>query len=283
MSSELLATAWTEHRPYLVDVAFRILGNITEAEDAVQEAFTRLLPRDLEEIDDLRAWLVVVVSRLCLDTLRSAHNRHERPDPLTDAVIASSAPDPSDRVTLDDRVSTALLVVLERLTPAERTAFVLHDVFQFPFDVVGSIVGRTPAACRQLASRARRRVQGEATPARFAVGVVEQHEVVERFIAACAGGDLHALMEILDADVVGEVDIDPPRPIQRGVRVVSRNLLAFFGHATLVSQPVRDRPAVLAFEDRKLVAVLSLGIVDGRITDIHATVDPAKVEGWRPR
>ncbi|MHB8467813.1 MAG: RNA polymerase sigma factor SigI [Acidimicrobiales bacterium] len=277
MNDALLATVWQDHRAYLVDLAFRMLGSIAEAEDVVQEAFTRLFPRDLEEIDDVRGWLVVVVSRLCLDILRSAHNRRERPDAFLDAAIPAPALDPGDRVTLDDSVGLALLVVLERLTPPERTAFVLHDVFQFPFDVVASIVGRSPAACRQLASRARRRVQADTEPARFDVGSAEQQQVAERFIAACSGGDLGALMELLDADVVGEADFVPPRPIQKGRDVVARNLHRFFGAATLVSCPINGQPGVLAFDDQRLYAILSLGVRDDLIVDIHAILDPQKV------
>ncbi len=182
------AEAWAEHRVYLVDIAFRILGSISDAEDVVQDAYTRLRRVNLNDIDDVRAWLVTVVSRLCLDQLRSARSRHE-------AYVGGSVPedtdrgivgDPADRVTLDDSVRLALFVVLERLTPAERAAFVLHDVFQFSFEGVSEIVGRTPAACRQLASRARQRVQTESGPGRFDVGLAEQRLVAERFIAAAA-------------------------------------------------------------------------------------------------
>src|SRR5262245_43857202 len=161
-----LDDAWHEHRPYLLDVAYRMLGSITDAEDIAQEAFVRLMRADTDEIDDLRGWLIVVVSRLCLDQRRSARFRRELPATQPDARDPPVRPlgrvegaDPADRVTLDDSVQAAMLVVLERLSPAERTAFVLHDVFGFSFEVVGSIVGRSPAACRQLASRARRRVR----------------------------------------------------------------------------------------------------------------------------
>src|SRR3954471_14403701 len=163
------AALWQEHHGYLRDVAFRMLGRVSEAEDAVQEAFVRLLGVDLDEINDVRGWLVVVVGRICLDSMGSARVRREaRVDvPLE---ITADAPDPSDLVTLDDNIRMALAVVLERLTPPERAAFVLHDVFQFSFDDVASIVGRSPAACRQLASRARRRVEDDTGPGRVAAG-----------------------------------------------------------------------------------------------------------------
>jgi len=144
---------WRAHRRYLLDLAFRMLGNIGDAEDIVQEAFTRLLRVDGDEIDDVRGWLVVVVSRLCLDQLRSARVRREVG---VEVELADDEVDPADRVTLDDSVRLALHLVLERLTAAERTVFVLHDVFQYPFEEVATIVGRSPTSCCQLASRARR-------------------------------------------------------------------------------------------------------------------------------
>src|SRR5438309_8567749 len=149
---------WTSHHRFLLDVAYRLLGSYNEAEDTVQEAFTRLLRTDLDPIEDVRAWLVVVVSRLCLDQLRSARMRRESyvgawfPEPL---IGSRDAQDPSDMVTLDESVRMAFLIVLERMSPAERVVFVLHDVFEFPFEKVASIVSRSPAACRQLASRVR--------------------------------------------------------------------------------------------------------------------------------
>jgi RNA polymerase sigma-70 factor (ECF subfamily) len=191
--------------------------------------------------------------------------------------------DPVDRVTLDEGVSMALLVVLERLTPPERAAFVLHDVFQFSFDAVASIVGRTPAACRQLASRARRRIESETAPTRFHPPADEHHRVAQEFIAACAGGDLASLMRLLDPDVVGDVDLGPSAPARgplHGNRVVARNLLIYLGAAagtTLVSQPVNGYPGALAFRDRQLVAIVIFKLRNDVIHDIHAVVDPRKV------
>src|SRR5207253_9787053 len=161
--------------------------SVSDAEDAVQEAYARVMRNAVDGIDDVRGWLVTVTSRLCLDQLRSAQSQRTSyvgpwlPEPVVD--VPSLGVDPADRVTLDDSVRMALLVVLEQLSPAERTAFVLHDVFQLSFDAVSGIVGRSPAACRQLASRARRRIESETGPARFQARVDEHHEVAERFIA----------------------------------------------------------------------------------------------------
>lgn len=285
--SEEFVDAFTQHRAYVVDLAFRMLGSIHDAEDVVQEAFGRLLARDLDTIDDVRGWLVVVVGRLCLDQLRSARTRRETSSGGIEAELPSlAAPptvDPQDRVTLDDSVRMALVVVLEQLTPAERAVFVLHDVFQFSFDAVAGIVGRTPAACRQLASRARRRIESETAPSRFSPDAADQHRVAQRFIAACAGGDLAALLELLDADVVGDVDFGPSAltgRVFRGNDVIGPRLLGFYGPqsgVTLVSQPVNGEPGVLAFRERALVGILRFRTTGGVVHHIHAIADPAKL------
>ena len=278
---------WREHRPFLVDLAFRMLGNISDAEDVVQEAFTRLLRVDVDQLDDVRGWLVVVVSRLSLDILRSARVRREaRPGawggvpPRVEPV--DRVPDPADRVTLDDNVRMALLVVLEKLSPAERAVLVLHDVFRFPFETVASIVGRSPDSCRKLASRARRRVTAETGPARFEVEPEEHRLVAGRFIAACAGGDLDALMRQLDADVAGQADLGEGvlSPVQVGRDRVAPSILRYFGAATgviLVSQTVNGWPGALAFRDGRLYALVVLETKDGLIKDIHAVLDTRKL------
>jgi RNA polymerase sigma-70 factor, ECF subfamily len=286
-TTERIDEAWKAHRPFLVDLAFRMLANLGDAEDVVQEAYTRLLRVDLDEIEDLRAWLIVVVSRLCLDQLRSARVRHhDDADPLADegaVPLFGAVADSADRVTLDDTVRSALFVILERLTPAERTVLVLHDVFQFPFEAVSDIVGRTPAACRKLASRARQRIGAAATPARFAPEAPEQRLVVDRFIAACAGGDLTALMEALDPDVVGQVDLGARAGsgrINRGRERVGFILSRLFGPGsgrTLVSSPIGGEAAVLVFQRRTLVGLLILEIDDRRIRHIDAIADPAQL------
>jgi len=282
-----LLEVWSEHRVYLVDLAFRMLGNIQDAEDVVQEAFSRLLGRDLATIDDPRGWLIVVVSRICLDQLRSARHRRETETlPAEAGQTVATAPlvaDPADRVTLDESIRMALLVVLQQLTPAERAVFVLHDVFQFSFEAVGSIVERTPAACRQIASRARRRIEAETGPNRFEPDLAEQQRVAQRFIAVCAGGNLDALIELLDPNAIGNVDLGTGAraggPL-RGRTVIAPNLLRFFGpnaRVTLVSQPINGNPGVLAFRDHELVGILQLKTHEGLIHDLHAIADPLKL------
>jgi len=283
----MIAEAWDAHRGYLLDVAYRLLGSLTDAEDVVQEAFARLVRSDPRQIDDVRGWLVVVTSRLCLDQLRSARSRRERyvgpwlPEPVVPP--AGGEPDPADRVTLDDSVRLAMLVVLERLTPAERAAFVLHDVFGFSFDDVGEIVGRTPEACRQLASRARRRVRDESSPARFSVGTAELSRIAERFIAAASAGDMDALMDVLDPDVVGWTDGGGlvPAPLEPvvGRRAVAERFLAYvqgFG-VTLAPAVVNGEPGVLGYQDGRLASVLAFEARDGLVTRIHGIANPAKL------
>jgi len=279
-----LADVWSDHRRYLVDLAFRMVGSVSEAEDVVQEAFMRMLNVDLDQIEDVRGWLIVVTGRICLDHMTSARARHEAGFDLP-ADHAGLAPDPAEHVTLDDSVRMALAVVLQRLSPPERAAFVLHDVFQFSFDDVASIVGRSPAACRQLASRARRRVEDETGPARFEVETVEQREVTQRFIAACAGGDLGELMEILDPDVAGEAEIGVPNPPVVGRDDVSRRVMALFGprsNTTLVSIPVNGEPGVLASRAGRVFALIMLTIRAGRIEHFHAIADPRQLAYLSP-
>jgi RNA polymerase sigma-70 factor (ECF subfamily) len=279
--------ARSEHR-HLLDVAFRMLGDLGRAEDMVQEAFVRLARADLESIQDVRGWLIVVVGRLCLDHLRSASERREAATDHTALEAATSASrssigdsDPADRVTLDDTVRDALLTVLERLTPPERTAFVLHDVFQFPFDTIASIVGRTPIACRQLASRARQRLRAESAPIRAHVESPEHHVVVERFMAAAAGGDLGALVQVLDPDVTGAGTpggvIKAAAPPTHGPEAVGNRVIGYVGpetHTVLVSSFVNDQPAVLVTRDGVILVALLLTIREGLIDHVHAVGDP---------
>jgi RNA polymerase sigma-70 factor (ECF subfamily) len=279
--------ARTEHR-HLLDIAFRMLGDLGRAEDMVQEAFIRLARSNLDSIQDARGWLVVVVGRLCLDHLRSASARHEAAidqSSLEIATVASALAnddaDPADRVTLDETVRAALLAVLERLTPPERTAFVLHDVFQLPFQTVGSIVGRTPTACRQLASRARQRLRSESAPIRSHIEPPEHRVVVERFMAAAAGGDLGALMQVLDPNVTAEGTrggvITAASAPSHGPQAVGRRLISYVGPQSataLVSSFFNDQPAVLVTRDGYIAVVLLLKIRDGLIEHVHAVGDP---------
>lgn len=280
-----IVQAYRDHRPYLIDLAFRMLGDIGAAEDAVQDAFTRLLAADIGEIEDERGWLIVVTSRLCLDRIRSARARRERPhDSAEIEFVVPPAQDglanPADRVTLDDSVSLALLVLLRRLSPAERVVFVLHDIFGLPFATVARTVGRTAPACRQLAKRARQKIAEDQPGTRFDVATAEHRVVTEKFIAAAANGDLDGLVAVLAPDAWGDLDLGPGVPVPdvvHGAAQIARNLLRFWGSATLVSQPLAGQPTLLAFRDRGLAAVLVLGMRGDVIESVHVIADPAKL------
>jgi len=261
------------HRPYLVNLAYQMLGDVGEAEDVAQEAFLRL--SRASQVDDVRAWLTVVAGRLCLDQMRSARARHEQPDESGALDVAPSREaDPADRVTLDDEVRSALLEVLQRLSPGERVAFVLHDVFQLPFEEIAETVGRPVGTCRQLARRARAKFAGASTkPAD--VTDVEHRIVTEKFITACANGDLQALTAVLDPTVWGVATFvsGAPPQINHGPDMVAPNLLRFLGHGlTLVTGPAGE---VLGFTDHRLAVVLVLTVRGDRILKIEATVDPS--------
>ena len=285
-SDATISEAWRAHRSYLVNLAFSMLRDIGAAEDAVQEAFGRLAAADLGRIDDLRGWLIVVTSRICLDLIGSARSRHEETaepavvDLLPPTPPASSA-DPADRITLDDDVRRALLVVLERLSPAERVAFVLHDVFGLPFETIAETVGRPAPTCRQLARRARLAIRAD-DGRNVRVDPAEHRQVVERFIQACANGDLAGLLPLLDANVSGEIDLgaDDPRTgtVLHGAHRVARNLLRYFGEWTaLVSDATTGPPAILAFVACRPYALIALTIEDEIVTKIHVTAQPAEV------
>jgi RNA polymerase sigma-70 factor, ECF subfamily len=278
--------AYRDHRPYLIDLAFRMLGDIGAAEDTVQDAFTRMLAANVGEIEDERGWLIVVTSRLCLDRIRSARTRRERAHDSTEIeFVAPPAQgrlaDPADRVTFDDGVSLALLVVLQRLSPAARVVFVLHDIFQMPFPTVAETVGRTAPACRQLAKRARQKIAEGQQSTRFDIASAEHRLVTEKFVAACANGDLDGLLEVLAPDAWGDIDLGPggaAPAVVHGAAQVARNLLRFWGpDATLVSQPVGGRPAVLGFRRRKLSGVLVFTMRGEVIQAIHVIADPRKL------
>lgn len=271
-----LEAAWRDHHPYLVNLAYRMLGDIGDAEDVAQEAFLRLARADQEHLDDVRAWLTVVAGRLSLDLLRSARARFERPDGSAALdVTAAVGSDPADRVTLDDQVGSALLTVLTRLSPGERVAFVLHDIFRIPFDDIADTVGRPVGTCRQLARRARTKVTG-AAPTLDTVSADEHRHVTEAFITACASGDVAALASVLDPSVwgVGTVLTDPAmRQVNHGRQDVATNLLRYLGPgATVVCAA---EPVLLAYDRRRLFAVVVLTIRDGLVLKIEATADPS--------
>jgi RNA polymerase sigma-70 factor (ECF subfamily) len=276
-----ITAAWRRHRPYLVNVAYQMLGDVGDAEDVAQEAFLRLSRAEPGEIDDVRAWLTVVAGRLCLDQVRSARARYERSEDVGSEAAAlnqSGRPDPADRVTLDDEVRTALLEVLRRLSPGERVSFVLHDVFGVPFDAIAETVGRPVGTCRQLARRARAKFT-LAQPKPSDVPTAQHQLVTEKFITACAGGDLAGLAAVLDPTVwgVGTLlgDPVPPPQINHGPHDVAVNLLRYLGPGvTVVSGPV-GQPVLLAFAERRLFAVVVLTIDGQLVTKIEATADPS--------
>jgi RNA polymerase sigma-70 factor (ECF subfamily) len=245
----------------------------------VQEAFRRLSNMPLDEIEEIGGWLSVVVRRLCLNRLRVAFARHEAP---AEGALATAVADidPADRVTLDDEVQLALAVVLDRLTPPERTAFVLHDVFGFPFDAIGAIVGRTPGACRQLASRARRSIRTEptaGTPAR--VDPARHRQVVERFIAACTGGDMAALMEMLDPQVDGHAELIGFGTIAdlTGRPAVAQRLIGMCGPGTgieMVPVSIEHDPGVVAYAHGRVAALIRFRHEHGFIAHLRSYVIP---------
>ncbi|MEV1202277.1 RNA polymerase sigma factor SigJ [Microbispora rosea] len=282
-------------RPRLLGVAYGLLGSLDEAEDVVQDAWLRLRSATAagggEEIRDVTGWLVVTVSRLALDVLRSARHRREEyvgpwlPEPVLSGPVLSkpvfTGPDPAERVTLDESLSMAMLVVLESLSPAERTAFVLHDVFGLTFAEVGEAVGRSPAACRQLAARARAHVASRAP--RFDVDPAEHRRVVHAFARACLGGDMDALVALLDPDVVLRSDgggrVRAGRRPVSGAAKVARLLSGIqrFGRYELVSAVVNGWPGLLRYRDGRLVAVIGLTVADGRVTAVDMVLNPEKL------
>ena len=291
MPDPRLDVAWRDDRRYLLNLATRALGDPAAAEDVVQEAFGALVKMPTGEVDDVRGWLTVVVRRLSLNRLRSAYSRRESvAETLPEDGGTTDPTDPADRVTLDDQVRQALAVVLDRLSPAERTSFVLHDVFGFPFDAVAEIVGRTPAACRQLASRARRSVRDgteDGLPAAAAQHPDEppsRHSLLaERFVAAASGGDLAALMELLDPDVAGDATLVGHGPFlhAEGFDEVSGRLLRLFGPDTgmdLAPFPVEDRAGAIAVVRGRVHAVVLLTGTD-TVRLINAYILPS---GYQP-
>ena len=271
----VIEDVWRANRPYLIDLAYRMVGDVGVAEDIVQEAFSRLVR--MNDIEDERGWLIVVTSRLCLDHVRSARVRREQSAEWLEET--PSLADPADRVTLDDSVRLALFVVLERLSPAERVAFVLHDLFGMPFDTVADTLGKAPAACRQLARRARQKIEG-AGP-RFPVDAVLHREVTDRFIAAAANGDLDGLLAVLDPDVSGTADI-PGAQVALGAEAVAFNILRYWSGRTIVSVPLgAERAVLLGFLEHRLAAVIEVRIGDRGIHHIHATVDPSRLDYLR--
>jgi RNA polymerase sigma-70 factor (ECF subfamily) len=272
-----------EHRTRLRAVAYRMLGSASEADDAVQEAWLRLSRADAAGIDNLGGWLTTVVARVCLDMLRSRQSRREEPfapDAPEPVATGTHGTSPEQEALLADSVGLALLVVLDRLTPAERLAFVLHDMFAVPFEEIAPIVGRSAEAARQLASRARRRVRGGAAPD---PGLVRQREVVEAFIAALRGGDFEGLLAVLDPDLVVRADMaagsGAPTEI-RGAAAWAKGAIVY-GHLARLTRPalVNGAIGVVVAPRGKLVRALRFTIANGRITEIEVIGDPRRLAG----
>jgi len=294
---DVLAQRFEDSRPHLAAVAYRMLGSRAEADDAVQEAWLRLARTDVDGVDNLRGWLTTVVSRVCLDMLRSRTSRRE--DPLPDDERVAPQAGPEGEAVLADSVGAALLVVLDTLPPAERLAFVLHDLFAVPFDEIGTVLGRSPAAARQLASRARRRVQGagadEPDPAGGESGGLtvddgggaggapdpagRRREVVTAFLTASRGGDFTALLELLDPEAVVLADaaavIAGAEAEVRGAAAVAAT---FVGRAKAARLALLDGEPGLIWTHRGEVRMaFAFTVLDGRIAGIELIADPARI------
>jgi len=279
---ELLARKFEDERSRLRGVAYRMLGSLADADDAVQEAWLRLARTGDAGIENLGGWLTTVVGRVCLDMLRSRKSRREEAlethEPEAAAAPASVAPpDPADERQLANSVGLALLVVLETLSPAERLAFVLHDLFALPFEEIGPIVGRTPDAARQLASRARRRVQG--TPAVDGAELGRRREVIDAFLAALRGGDLEALLRVLDPDLVVRADVGGTLREVRGAREWAKGALGFARLLESVQPALVDgSPGLVFAPGGRLARALRFTFGDdGRIASFELIADPARL------
>ncbi|HEY9370255.1 RNA polymerase sigma factor SigJ [Streptomyces sp.] len=287
-----------EHRQ-LINVAYRLLGSLAEAEDAAQEAFARwyaLSPRQQEAIESPGAWLTTVVGRICLDVLGSARARRERyvgewvPEPLPDTTEwmtgrpGGGATDPADQIALDESVDMAFLVVLESMTPAERVAFILHDVFRYPFNEVAAVVGRTPAACRQLATSARRRVRAAGSPV---VPTGRQARVIKDFKHAWETKNIAAIVGLLNPDATmiadgGGLVGAALRPVV-GAAEIAAYIVAIGDQApdmTLLVRSVNGRPGLVAQRAGTTVTVAAFGLADDLITHIWAVRNPEKLQPW---
>jgi RNA polymerase sigma factor (sigma-70 family) len=280
---DIYAEQFEHHRQHLQAVAYRMLGSVGEAEDAVQEAWLRLSRSDADAVTNLGGWLTTVVARICLDMLRARRLRNEDyvgtwiPEPV---VTTDEAADPEHEAELAESVGLALLVVLETLAPAERLAFVLHDMFGVPFDEIAQIVGRSPTAARQLASRARRRVRGAPAPD---ADLATQREVVEAFLAASRAGDFAGLVAVLDPEITFRIDPGKDSPLARppivGAENVAREVLARgrpfapFGRTAIVNGAI----GVVVGRTERPFAVAGCTITGGRIVELDLIIDPEKL------
>ncbi len=283
---DFLAERFEAHRGQLRAVAYRMLGSTAEADDAVQEAWLRLSRSDAAEIGNLGGWLTTVVARICLNMLRSRHTRGEQPidevhipDPVVRRLEETG---PESEAVLADSVGLAMLVVLETLAPAERLAFVLHDMFAVPFDEIAEMIDRSPEAARQLASRARRRIQGEPASVRT-TDPVRHREVVDAFLAASRSGSFEALVAVLDPDVVLRVDDGTGARVVRGAEQVARGALFFSRYARdvqLVS--VNGMPGLVNVTGGRLRAVADFTVAGGRVVELTILANPQRLAHLDP-
>jgi RNA polymerase sigma factor (sigma-70 family) len=285
--NEWLADRFEEHRAHLRAVAYRMLGSLTEADDAVQDTWLRLSRSEADEVENLGGWLTTIVARVCLNMLRSRNLRRVEsfgahlPDPL---VSPDAELQPEEEALLADSVGLALLVVLDTLAPAERLAFVLHDMFELPFEEIAPMVGRSPAATRQVASRARRRVKGADVPAPDP-DLARQRDVVGAFFSAARGGDFDALVAVLDPDVVLRLDAGARRPAAsmaiRGAAAVARQALRGLSSAlpALHLRPalVNGAAGVVVTLRGRPITVMGFTVAEGKIVEIDAIADPDRV------
>jgi RNA polymerase sigma-70 factor, ECF subfamily len=276
-----LAERFESHRGRLRAVAYRMLGSLTEADDAVQETWLRLSRSDTRDVENLGGWLTTVTARICLDMLRSRRARGEQPlgIHLPDPILSrADALDPEQEALLADAVGLAMFVVLDTLSPAERLTFVLHDMFAVPFDQIAGIVGRSPAAAKQLASRARQRVRDAAPPPD--PDLAAQRHVVDAFLAAARGGDLDALMAVLDPDIVARSDAGPQRAgaVVRGAAAVAKQATTF-ARASALARPVlvNGTAGLVAAVNGEPISVMAFTIRGGRIVALDVLTDPERL------
>lgn len=283
MTEEALAAAFDGERRSLIGVAYRMLGSVSEAEDAVQEAWLRLARTPAGEIENLGAWLRTVVARICLDTLRQRRSRREDAlgERLPDLLVLDTGSDPEREVLLGEAVGLALQCVLEELPPAERVAFVLHDVFAMPFEEIAPIVERTPAAARQLASRGRRRVRD--VPHEVETDPIRQREAVDAFVRAVRQGDMEALVEVLDPQVVLRLDQGARAGARKlvGADVVARQAIEGGGFRQLLATArpaqVHGGAGLIFVIRERMHAIVGFTVAGGRIVEIDALADPSRV------
>jgi RNA polymerase sigma-70 factor (ECF subfamily) len=287
--AEWLADHFERHRPRLRAVAYRMLGSLAEADDAVQDTWVRLSRSDAADVENLAGWLTTITARVCLNMLRSRNHRREEPLAvhIPDPVISPDGQiQPEEQALLADSVGLALLIVLDTLTPDERLAFVLHDMFDLPFKEIAPVVGRTPAAAKQLASRARRRVKGAEIPADH--DVARQREVIDAFFAAARRGDFDALVAVLHPDVLLRADTGTPRfdtlLRSRGPAAVARQVVR--GMRRLLGKPgaevhpvlINGSAGTVITMDGQPAMVLSFTVADGKIAEMDGITDPARLD-----